>query len=190
MSITIPAGFAHVLLGFTGSGTAFPMATTFGIVTEDSVADILTDVGDSIGTSNLPDLWHTTIVLDTIKVKKGPNTTGPSGETSVSIDGTSGTPGASPNVAMLVRKVTNLGGRQGRGRMYFPPAHEGAIGPDGGLDSGYLGGAQSILADWLDILEAGGNQMVLLHSDDDAPTIVTSLSMQSPVATQRRRQRR
>lgn len=190
MVLNIPEGFANVLFGFSGAGTVYPMACSFGIETDDSVEDIADSIANSIAVSDLDNIWHAGITLDTIRVKKGPNETGASGELSQTIPGTAGSPGASPNVSMLVRKSTALGGRKGRGRMFFPPAHEAAVGANGALDSGYLNGSNTVLSAWGANLITAGMPVVLFHNDATAPTAVTSLTMQTPVATQRRRQRR
>lgn len=103
----------------------------------------------------------------------------------------------SPAVAALLRKRTALGGRRGRGRMYLPWACAEADVTEGGVIGGTtLSGLQDAAPQFLEDLEAVGlgMPMVLLHSTGSTPvpipTNVTSLQVETIVATQRRRQQR
>jgi len=99
-----------------------------------------------------------------------------------------------PNVAVLVNKRTNIGGRRGRGRMFLPFYVSTTDVDQGG----------TILTNRLDVITAAvtvfhdelanvGMPMVLLHSPGVStikdPTPVTSLDVDTRVSTQRRRLR-
>lgn len=98
------------------------------------------------------------------------------------------------NVALLVQKRSDFGGRRNRGRMFMPGVPESAVNEIGELTSTYRNAVQGLLDDWLENLQAGGalntSNMVILHSSaPSTPTVVTSLTCDSRVATQRRRLR-
>jgi hypothetical protein len=101
---------------------------------------------------------------------------------------------ASPNVTYLIRKQTNLAGRQYRGRMYLPFVNAGGVTQTGQLSSAEL----TILAARASALTTGlitgpNNvvQFALLHGvpkvgSAPSPTTCT-ISAENFVATQRRR---
>lgn len=108
----------------------------------------------------------------------------------VNVEGGS-TEGASPNTSILVTKRTNLGGRAGRGRSFFPGITESAVNGAGQI-VGDLATTPSDIEDfWPDLftyLNLG--DAVLLHTDvNDTPNLITSFTMSSLVSTQRRRLR-
>lgn len=105
--------------------------------------------------------------------------------------GATGSPGLlalPPNNAVLIRKVTAAGGRRGTGRMYVPAMIETEV-DSSGLISGasqanMQAGANGTFAD----LEDSSVPMYVLHDvAGPAPNLVTALSVQSLIATQRRR---
>lgn len=106
-------------------------------------------------------------------------------------DGTYSGTAASPQVAVLVKKASGLGGRENRGRMFCPGAPENQLEPGGGLGSTYRGQVQVTVDDLLDDLPnapANIDQMVILHREGGGlPTIVTQLVVDPLVATQKRR---
>lgn len=104
------------------------------------------------------------------------------------------------NCALLVRKLTASAGRRNRGRMYFPPIPmgEGSIDAVGTIDSSARTAAQTKFTALRTAMLAGGAiaiPPVILHSSEVgetvlSPTPVTSFSLDSKIATQRRRLRR
>lgn len=96
------------------------------------------------------------------------------------------------NTALLVRKQTATGGRKGRGRMYWPCFinAESTVNNAGFLEVSDHGNIQGRITDWYDAMVAGDCVPYLFHSDPaDAATLITGFSLQSQVATQRRRLR-
>lgn len=103
------------------------------------------------------------------------------------------------NSAILVKKLTGRGGRKGRGRFYSPGVQIDALNNIGGLisDAALTNIQESVDALPVELgegLVAGGPsaaQPVLLHATeaDGAPDVLTSLVVQSRLATQRRRLR-
>jgi len=191
--------FFQVNLRFTGSGVPTGAEVTFGIATVDShsiqeVAENLDDVFDNV---NLHDLITPETTFASFLLKQGPNDVGPFLEIPRNEVGTaSGDPGHA-GAALLIQKRTGQGGRQNRGRMYFPGIAESVIEVGGAIESGYLASAQTVFDDLLAQLlstshpNAFAQPMVVLHQESAAqPPQVLTLVVSSTVATQRRRQRR
>jgi hypothetical protein len=106
--------------------------------------------------------------------------------------GGSGGSATPPNIALLVHKRTARGGRRGRGRMFIPWATQIAdVDERGTIASSTLGFTNTALAVFLAELTTQGCPMVVLHDDGrtppGAPNVVTSLTADAIVGTQRRR---
>lgn len=191
----IPVGFAQVNLVFTGSALPEGAEVTFGVdntvasITAGGIAGLFDGIYDASGIrANL----STGVNMTEIRVKLGPNATGPTAEEAAGGTGTGGTPGL-PNAAWLCTKVTALGGRAAKGRMFFPGIPEASVGGDGQIDSGAVVAMQADVQAFLAGCEAADLAMVLLHSAGSpisTPTPVTSLHIETLAATQRRRMRR
>lgn len=110
-----------------------------------------------------------------------------------------------PNFATIVRKRTIFGGRQFRGRMFFPAlAQDGEVDETGRIATSRVASLQTTAGSWLsDLLVGtvhttgiGPTPMVILHDPPKSggapplPTLVTSLQVQILGGTQRRRMRR
>jgi hypothetical protein len=131
------------------------------------------------------------IALQRTIVKFGPSETGPSGEFVDTRTGSITGDGSSAAVAALCRKITELGGRKGRGRWYLPGMAEANVTSGGALNATYLGNLNTDLEVFRAFIDGTVDAaMVLLHNDLTTPTLVTELVAQGTVATQRRRQRR
>jgi hypothetical protein len=103
------------------------------------------------------------------------------------------------NCALLVRKLTNAGGRRNKGRFYFPllailenaVSQIGVVSP---LDLANMQGRLNVLH--VELMAGSPNPSpVILHSSGGVtppgiPTEVTGFSAQPIIATQRRRMRR
>jgi len=128
-----------------------------------------------------------------VTIKEGPNSTGATYEsTAAPTSGVVSETGAPINTSVLVRKVTSLGGKKGRGRAYtVGQAYANVYGMSGELDDGHLAALDaawfSILGGWQAISGVVGP--VLLHSDATSPTTVVGLNPVKRMATQRRRLR-
>lgn len=101
------------------------------------------------------------------------------------------------NCALLVRKNTGLGGRRNRGRCFLPGIlAEGQVSAVGIIAGQDMGTYDSLAQEWLDGINGGANSdatMVLLHSegisDTPPPSVITSLTCDNVISTQRRRLR-
>lgn len=101
--------------------------------------------------------------------------------------------GMTPNVAILVKKVTGAGGRRNRGRMYIPPVYPGEAGVDynGVIDADKVLVLQSQYAVAYSLIVDDDLLPVLFHTEAPfTPTDISSFQVQQIVATQRRRLRR
>jgi hypothetical protein len=120
------------------------------------------------------------------------------GEASTTAVGTNATSSPTPQVAALIRLRTARGGKRGRGRKYLPWAMaEGEVGENGVIVGGQVAQLQARADSWRITAAAAGRGLVILHSPSapgslnpttpGAPDDVTSTSVDSLVATQRRR---
>jgi hypothetical protein len=128
-----------------------------------------------------------------VRVKFGPNETGPFVDGGTSFAGTYNTPVDAPQVAVLMRKNTAFGGRKGSGRLFVPVVPEQDTLNGGTIDPTALAALQSRATTWIANLIAGtyANGMWLLHTDEVTdPYLVDSISVQAVLATQRRRIRK
>lgn len=187
----IPENYAQITFTFDGNGLRYPAASTLGVglVGPPTPTEVAIDAGDLFETHILPNL-NASVNLDAVRVKFGPNDDGPAGEFSYGVAGGSAGSGAAPNLAYLVQKRTNLGGRRGRGRMYLPGVSEGDVGSDGVIDSSALSALQADLDAFFTAMNAADLSPVLLHNDVGSPTVIQSLNLATVAATQRRRMRR
>lgn len=174
-----PTG-AEVTMGFNLDGfvnTAAAAAETLATVWQDNMLAVQT----------------LSIRLATTLVKFGPDDTGPTGEFTSNQVGVINSDPVSPAVAVLVQKVTNAGGRAGRGRFFMPGMAEADVDASGLVDTAYLTAVQTACAGLLADMDANGLPAVLLHAADSpitSPTPITALTPSGTVATQRQRQRR
>jgi hypothetical protein len=98
---------------------------------------------------------------------------------------------APPNTCALGTLGTGLVGRKYRGRVFLPGVLlDGDVEGDGSIDPGARTSIGGVLAYLIDVLEADGVHVYILHSDVGAPTLVTTFGVSSQCATQRRRMRR
>jgi len=191
----IPVGYAQANLFFTGAAAPTGAQVTLGLELEDSgmsPVDVAEIVGGNWEILILP-FQVDDITLDRCVVKFGPNATGPDGEFVISAPGTdSGEPEA-PNVAVLVRKVTEDGGRAGRGRMFIPGIKETRVEPGGHINGTYATDLQDNLADYRESLIVSNIPPVVLHGVGaplSVPSPITQFVVDETAATQRRRLRR
>lgn len=96
------------------------------------------------------------------------------------------------NSCWLIKKVTDRGGRKGRGRMYWPGVQADAIEDAGNLEAGVVSSGTTafggLVSDWITDF---GSPPVLLHtvSGDGAPDVIVDFNLDGKIATQRNRLR-
>lgn len=179
--VALPFG-AEVTQGFAVG--SFPSPTPAG------VAD---DIADAWSVNVMPALVNSVRLVE-VAVKFGPNDTGPAGAVSRAVAGGLSDEPLCPNTALLVRKITTLGGRRGRGRIYVPGLPEGRFDGAGNMNASNLNIYQVAMDGFLSDCLAAGLEAVVLHaagiSTTPAPTAMTGYSVQAKAATQRDRMRR
>lgn len=109
------------------------------------------------------------------------------------ITATAGSATALPtNCSLLIKKITSVSGRKGRGRMYPPPAliDEGSVDTNGTITPVAYGLIAGRVNAFYAQLVAQNIQPMLFHADGAAPTPVTSFNLDTRIATQRQRMRR
>jgi hypothetical protein len=192
----IPETFAQVNLRFTGGAVPLGAEMTFGVSHVGhggTPAQVAGDIGADWITSNMNDQQVNDVTLSTILVKFGPNDSGNFAEVAVGAQGTDSDPGITPNTSVLIKKETNFGGRQGRGRMYMPGLPEHLVGDGGVLEPAYITSTQAACDAFFAALVADDLVPVLLHSEDSPPQLpytITEFVVDNTAATQRRRMRR
>lgn len=201
MALNIPPGYAqcslpmqHELLGRTAY-------VTWGIDTSAAAGDFVAAADNCVWA--FAGGWNgeldSQVVVGPAELRVGQD-----GGDPLTIVGTltaSGTETAAmppPSVSLLVKKQTNLGGKQGRGRMYIPwVTQEAGINDVGNLDGSTLSVRQADALEFFEQLASGFEDypptpMVLLHDEPlvgsaPAPTPVVGLVVDQLVANQRRR---
>jgi hypothetical protein len=166
--------------------------------------DFATTIGAQM-TLAFPSIFDSQVTFDTIYVANDQESV----FRSVSVAGTQDFADPPPNVAVLVQKSTSAKGRRGRGRTFlYGVTGEGDVDTAGNLASGRRNAIQSgwdfFIDGILDGYAAQDLREVILQSTTptgpgapvnptpplDPPPIVTSRTVASKVATQRRRLRR
>lgn len=192
--MVIPTGYAQ--LNWQMDGTSCPLGAevVMGVDLEfygDDIDDLAAFAYDE-WVDKIHPIQTSTTRLSNVHVKYGPSLTGPSADHAGSAVGDITSAGVSPNTALLVTKNTADGGRGGRGRAFMPGLAEADVDTDGGIDSTYLAVAQAQWADFGVAFFFGGAPLVVLHSAGSPitdPSPITSFTVQSLAATQRRRLR-
>lgn len=192
----IPIDYAQVNLMFTGGAAPLGAQMTFGVQNATSLwaETIATRVLTLWESANLDERQSSAVSLTGCLVKLGPNATGPQALVSANIPGKGNAESAPPNVAAIIRKQTEFGGRKGRGRMYQPGIAEANISSTGTMSGAAFTAMQTSWSTFLTGLLEEDIPMVLLHSEQDGgltpPYVVSSLLVESRIGTQRRRNRR
>jgi len=194
--VIIPSGYAQVNILFAGAQVPEGGEVTFGCNPDPGVGppgNVAVIVATALDNANFTALMTPDTLVPTIRVKFGPNETGPSSEFAYGGQGSGSGDGVQPQVSVLTHKHTEFGGRAGRGRAYWPGAPESQVGGSGALAGGYATSWQTALDSFLDEMETELCPLVLLHgagSPLTTPSPLTGWTVDSRVGTQRRRNRR
>lgn len=186
----IPDGYGQVNIKFGGAGAPLGAQVTFGVQflgTPTLLTTLATQISTAFDNRIMPQLSsaisHTSTLL-----KKGPNDTGAFVEVAGGGAGVLAATCVPPQVSMLVTKITNVGGRSGRGRMYLPGLLEANVDASGIITPASVANVSAAFALFLGDLETTlTTPMVLLHGEGSPatePYIVENMVCQSKVATQ------
>ena len=194
----IPVGFANVVALFQVTGDSELMQTSLG-VDHSTFGTDPTEIAQRVWTSFMSELgggMSTEIELVSVDVVVGQDGGDPiTTNVPMGISGLDGDFPLPPNTALLIKKSTGTGGRRGRGRMFIPGfSLFGQIDPAGVIGSTRLGELQTATTDWyeglLDDTVDPALPPVLFHATAPfTPSPILTLSVDSKVATQRRRLR-
>lgn len=96
------------------------------------------------------------------------------------------------NCALLLKKMSIVPGRRGRGRMYLPSGliEEGSVDTNGTISSATYTTIQNRLNIFFGELGVSGFEPQIFHSDGSAATPVIGFTLDTRIATQRQRMRR
>jgi len=191
MALEIPSGFGQAVaqFGFT-LGQSNPLAMVFGYENPNasSAATQAQSIGDEVAS-----VFGTSIFTDQVIFQQLSVIQNPGQQTGLAVynqAGGNGSPSTPPNTCLLVHKTTTLGGRQGRGRMYWPSLSTADINEAGVINPASLASFTTNMNNFLLGLTAAFAPMYLLHTSPVlAPTQVTALVVDPIAATQRRRMR-
>lgn len=189
----IPVSFAQVNIRFGGSGMPRGAEVTFGVDNGTTVYDAPTIAGiiGGLWVDHIKAITNVNTTCDEVLVKLGPNSTGASAVLGIGEAGTVSSGAPQPAVALLVQKQTALGGRHGRGRMYWPILGSTWMETGSVLTTAHRSTLQTAMGGILSDLATALIPMVLLHGDlSVAPTEVIGLNVETQLATQRRRLRK
>jgi hypothetical protein len=191
-----PPGFASVSIELTQTNVTRPAYITFGIdpSATDGYAIAETIRVNFEGTASLKYMFDTSVTMTAIRVSLG--TDGSADIVTevpynVVCSGSAAGTSVPPNCAVLVHKATALGGRRGRGRWYMPWAvGEGNVDEGGIISGGTLTSLQNNCDNFLSSM-ASLVPIVVLHEPGKTvippPSVVTKLTVDKLIATQRRR---
>lgn len=179
-----------VLIGTTTYGVVV-LGHSFGIGVPSPVdgANAIHDSWQAMDVmAVLSSAWRLEEVVLTIKTATGPIT---GTDTRAPLTGANTGNAGTANTAYLVRKTTNQGGREGRGRLYLPGVEESDLDAQGNFSGGILATAATVFGDMINDFSINDVPLRLLHTNPAlTPAVITGMAFQTQAATQRRRLRR
>lgn len=195
----IPAGFSECTFVFRCQGIDRDITWSLGFEDDDfgtttaeeqslAMYGYWSATGRPYAAAQMTTQWS---FLGTSVVKmqeEGPLT----GQTFVTIPGSKTGAPVPVNCAYLARKNTTLGGRRNRGRAYLPPlfGDETTVDQAGEITVATVNSINALILAAFVAMIAGGIHARLFHTEAPfTPTPVTGMTVQSTLATQRRRMR-
>lgn len=190
-----PPGYADIAIAFSQNTVIRPAYITFGAdPTDTTVETVGANVINAINAAgSLKTVIDSSVTISEIVVSLGTDGTADiTGSVPTAIIGGASGSYVPPNCAVLVRKNTARGGRRGRGRFFIPWAVTTInCGETGIIASAYVTTLQNAMNAFLTALTTFTVPMYLLHSPgqtaEGPPNLVTSLTVDPLVGTQRRR---
>lgn len=197
MALILPDGYGIATATWLVAGAGSPGMNVFGYDASALDADTVATTWMQFFEDLLPQLANA-VTIENVKTVQRDGLVYSVGEAgpSVSGQGQINTPTVPSNTTWLIRKRSNLMGRENQGRMYLPGVPEAAVNASGEVDPSTRAALQGLIIDGWTVANAAA-PMVLLHRNpldpDDynasPPTPVVQLLLDSRVATQRRRMR-
>lgn len=212
MKTVIPAGFAEITTVLAPTLDPSPATFTIGTDGITDVASLNLACASWVNALSDPDgvlgMLCSDYTILRVEGRTDPEGSNLVAEVPLGVVGLGGPETLPSNCALLIRKVTGLGGRRNRGRVFLP----GCIGESQVSNTGLINPADAVAAleAWevtTDAYTALGNDLYLFHNDevrnpafpppstvlmanpDPDPTLITSWVLDPVIATQRRRMR-
>ncbi len=201
MTLQIPAGFGQVIHSLLLTGDPEPMAVTYGVQLEGQApTDAQVTINDlhAAFASTMLGVPHNSYQLRQSELRYVVAELGPV-QVAIQVSAiTAGGTGAPlpQNSALLYHKRSNSAGRRNRGRFYLPGVGEGTIDGVGRIDPAQMAALNNLGTNFLAGVRASASvaEMVILHSlgisPAGPPTVVTKITCDPVIATQRRRLRK
>lgn len=197
---TIPVGYYEATLIWQRSGSVRP--STVGLGLEDdvpgnrspvTVADAVYAAATNLASIAPGVVMSTSYSFLGVSVSRMTEEGPLVGEKLTTIIGTGTETVMPPNCAVLVNKVTGLGGRRNRGRFFVPPYYppEGSVDSNGVLNPTAVTTVRDRWVDFLTRLGTAGLVPVMFHNTAPfLPTPIVGIAVNPLIATQRRRLRK
>jgi hypothetical protein len=198
MALIIPPGYAQATIPFRHASLAREAVITFGLDISDAAGDyesvaemVMQEYADSFGT-----ILDSDVTAGGVRLRIGQD-----GGDPLTYEGSdtfaAGAGGASlpSNCAVLFKKTSSTGGRKGRGRFYLPwSCADSGVNDVGQIEPTDVPEFQTLANTFLNGLATGppSSPMVILHDSgsvgvEPPPSVVTALTVDPMIATQRRR---
>lgn len=178
------------MLRFTGAG--FPLGAQCVLGVQNATGLTPAQIGAQVSTAwqnRLRAQTMTGYTLADIAVTNGPSSAPTVGTTVVGLAGSQAGALLPPNCAFLVRKITAVGGRKGRGRVFYPSLGETFVDDAGNLTGGVAASSDTRWNGFRTDLAAANLPLALFHALGTTPDLITLFQTQGRIATQRDRLR-
>lgn len=196
MALQIPAGYGQMNLIWQAVGAIRPAEVTLGyhdapgndaVEQANAIYDDFVAASRPGNAAQMNNSWSFLGVRTMLMTESGPTV----GEFMQTVVGTLNTAPVPSNCALLIRKNTAAGGRRNRGRMFMPPCNVAEVNVDqnGSILPATVSVNQTNWNNFVAALALNPMTIELFHTDSAVPTEITSLSVQTILATQRRRMR-
>jgi hypothetical protein len=205
MGLIVPDGYGVAKFRWRCQGDSEEMISTLGfaVAGDASAFQIATQVSATYSDSGWLPRLSADYTYVGCSVAIGPSEMAEVGEVNVNAVGGLAANSPPSNCALLVTKLTALGGKGNRGRMFLPAGHlqEVSLDANGILSSDQLAAAVTCCNDWFLAPQSAEypniDRWVLLHNGEGVsevvlgqPTDISQFSVQPQIATQRQRMRR
>lgn len=199
MAKNVPVGYVDFVLNITRTGDLEPYAITFGgkvdagPYTQENVAAVALQCATHLTGEMMVD--DRLSGLTAYVANDGPPIIMTE---SMDAQGTVSTDPTTQNVAVIVTKLTGLGGRYNKGRMFWPSLAETGVNAVGVLAPVAQNNIEGAFSDWMTALLDPAefcnlSDLVIFHDGSLVglePTVITQLRVEPVVGTQRRRLRK
>lgn len=175
---------------FTGPNVPTGALCTFGVEIQGATPTEVPEAFTGAFGPLMQSTAVTQVAITKIRLKIGPEATGPVYERAVNLPGNQGSDSGGPQVALLVRKkVDGVTGRRW-GRVFWPGLSDFGIGVDGVLEGPTLTQYQNAFTAFHYAMENAGFPLRVFPGVGSDPDVVSQLLVQGRIATQRLRVRR